>query len=209
MKASLAVCILAALLATGACLQCEVCKGPGTSCTGDLQTCTAGYDSCAIALREKTVAGVKSHTIVKTCATPSECKAGLLSLTKWNGETMRRNISCCVGDACRAITVTLPPADPKPNGRRCSSCIYLTSSDCKRETTECADDPFDIVHGCATESFCAMGMMTFDFVKGDNVVPIVNICTTACDTAGTELAGVLLSAFAGIFLLKLLSCLRG
>uniref|UniRef100_A0A674JUD4 Uncharacterized protein n=1 Tax=Terrapene triunguis TaxID=2587831 RepID=A0A674JUD4_9SAUR len=41
-------------LAPGACLQCEVCDGPGTSCSGDLQTCLDGQDSCGVALTEMT-----------------------------------------------------------------------------------------------------------------------------------------------------------
>ncbi|XP_044847497.1 phospholipase A2 inhibitor gamma subunit B-like [Mauremys mutica] len=55
MEASIAACILAALLATGACLRCEVCFGLGTSCTGDLETCAAGEDSCGVALTESTL----------------------------------------------------------------------------------------------------------------------------------------------------------
>ncbi|XP_074795183.1 phospholipase A2 inhibitor gamma subunit B-like [Natator depressus] len=209
MEASLAICILAALLAMGACLQCEICAGPGTSCTGDLRTCPAGFDSCAIAVLEKTVVGVKSQNLTKTCATPIQCKAGLLSITYWNGETVRMSISCCVGDACRATAVPLPPADTKPNGRSCRGCIFSNSSYCQQGTIECGDDPFDILHGCATKSYCAMLLKAFDVVPGDSVVPVMDMCTTACETAGTGLAGLLLSALAGVLLLKLLSCLCG
>ncbi|XP_065275874.1 phospholipase A2 inhibitor NAI-like [Emys orbicularis] len=139
MRASLAVCILAALLATGACLQCEVCSGPGTSCTGALQTCPARFDSCGISLIENTLAGVKSHIIVKTCVTPSACKAGLMSIRYWNGDTLRLNMSCCMGDACRATTVTLPPADTEPNGQRCPGCIFSNASYCEQGTIECTE----------------------------------------------------------------------
>ncbi|TFJ97445.1 Phospholipase A2 inhibitor subunit gamma A [Platysternon megacephalum] len=73
MKASFAVCILAALLDRGACLQCEVCSGPGTTCTGDLQTCAAGYDSCGISLGEYTMGGTSTSTTMKGCASETTC----------------------------------------------------------------------------------------------------------------------------------------
>ncbi|XP_043358222.1 phospholipase A2 inhibitor NAI-like [Dermochelys coriacea] len=245
-EASLAVCILAALLATGACLQCEVCLGPGTSCTGDLQTtrllchhCVRKHrlwpSLCSGCRRCRSgrginlclafcAAGVKSQNITKTCATPIQGKADLISVTSWNGETVRMNISCCVGDACRATTVPLPPADTKPNSRSCPGCIISNSSYCQQGTIECTgaetqsfysikriggDDAFDILHGCTTKSYCAMLMEAFDVVPGDSVVPVMDVCTTTCETADTGLAGLFLSALAGILLLTLLSCLCG
>ncbi|CAM2107907.1 unnamed protein product [Caretta caretta] len=71
------------------------------------------------------------------------------------------------------------------------------------------DDPFDILQGCTSKSYCAMLLKAFDVVPGDSVVPVMDVCTTACETAGTGLAGLFLSALAGILLLRLLSCLCG
>ncbi|XP_029769320.1 phospholipase A2 inhibitor subunit gamma B-like [Terrapene carolina triunguis] len=115
MEASLATCILAALLAMGACLQCEVCDGPGTSCSGDLQTCLDGQDSCGVALTEMTWAGMKTQTVLKGCVTSSQCRSGPVSVNFGNGMEIRTRFTCCVGDACRTTTVT---AQRLPDGAR-------------------------------------------------------------------------------------------
>ncbi|XP_053867467.1 phospholipase A2 inhibitor NAI-like [Malaclemys terrapin pileata] len=137
MRASLAAFILAALLATGACLQCEVCGGPGTTCSGDLQTCPAGLDSCGILLSEDTEVPRERQRINKTCLTSRECKLGYVSLKFWNGKTLRFQKFCCVGDACRTTTFKLPPADTKPNGRSCRGCIFSFPGPCMEGTIEC------------------------------------------------------------------------
>ncbi|XP_034612890.1 phospholipase A2 inhibitor subunit gamma B-like [Trachemys scripta elegans] len=106
MEASLVVCILAALLATGSCLECEVCEGSGTSCSGTVQTCAAGYDSCGIIVTETTIVGMKQQVIAKSCMTSGSCKVGPLTMNFGNGVTIKQGIACCVGDACRTTTVT-------------------------------------------------------------------------------------------------------
>ncbi|XP_074795182.1 phospholipase A2 inhibitor NAI-like [Natator depressus] len=137
MKASLAVFILAALLATGACLQCEVCEGPGTNCTGDLETCAAGLDSCGITLTESTLAGMKLQMIAKGCVTSGSCKVGPFTMNFGNGVTMKVITACCVGVACRTTTVTAPPADPNPSGRSCPACIAVLFAKCNEEIIDC------------------------------------------------------------------------
>ncbi|CAM5176627.1 unnamed protein product [Eretmochelys imbricata] len=157
MRASLAVCILAALLATGACLKCEVCDGPGTSCTGDLQTCAAGEDICGIARTEVTWAGMKTQTILKGCVTSSQCRSSPVSVNFGNGMEIMMRFTCCMGDACRTSTVTVPPADPKPNGRRCRGCYVLNAAQCKEQATECA--------GSETQCLDAAGTVTTGGIK--------------------------------------------
>ncbi|XP_067397669.1 phospholipase A2 inhibitor and Ly6/PLAUR domain-containing protein-like [Emydura macquarii macquarii] len=180
MKASLAFCILAALLAVGACLQCEVCSGPGNDCTGSLQTCTLGEDTCGVALTESTFGGEKMQNIIKRCLTSSLCKDGPMSMSFGTGMTTRTIFACCVGEACRTVNVTVPPADTKPNGRHCLGC-YALFSQCSGEITECTGDETQcfqmaesitygenreqiVMKGCASESFCAqtkVGQWTF------------------------------------------------
>ncbi|CAM5135077.1 unnamed protein product, partial [Natator depressus] len=99
-ETSLVVCILAALLATGACLQCEVCAGVGNSCTGSMQTCAPGQDSCGISLTEVIVEGERTQSFLKGCIPSSECNAGPLSMNFGKGMTARTSI------ACRTTTVT-------------------------------------------------------------------------------------------------------
>ncbi|XP_067399327.1 phospholipase A2 inhibitor gamma subunit B-like [Emydura macquarii macquarii] len=137
MKASLAVCILAALLAVGSCLQCEVCFAQGNSCTSSMQTCVPGQDTCVIVLMEIMLAGVKTQTTVKACATSSECKIGPISVNFGKGMTMKMSSACCVGEACKTTTVTVPPADTKTNGRNCPGCYTMPSGQCREETVDC------------------------------------------------------------------------
>ncbi|XP_065276561.1 phospholipase A2 inhibitor gamma subunit B-like [Emys orbicularis] len=224
MEASLAVCILAALLAMGACLQCEVCDGPGTSCTGDLQTCLDGQDSCGVALTEMTWAGMKTQTVLKGCVTSSQCRSGPVSVNFGNGMEIRTRFTCCVGDACRTTTVTVPPADTKPNGRSCRGCYVLNAGQCNEQTiactgpeTQCIDvagtvtisgsQMQTVMKGCASESMCAdikVGSGTFAGISGDLTTAK---CTAASGAAGMTPgpAGLLLPALAGLLLLKLLS----
>ncbi|XP_075763785.1 phospholipase A2 inhibitor NAI-like [Pelodiscus sinensis] len=119
MTASLTVCLLAALLATGACLQCEVCAGLGTDCRGNPRPCPAERNSCGLALTELTWGGVEIQSILKGCMMPSQCQSGPVSVNFGNGMEMKTSFTCCVDDACRATSVTrtspvsaCPPAAP-------------------------------------------------------------------------------------------------
>ncbi|XP_065276539.1 phospholipase A2 inhibitor gamma subunit B-like [Emys orbicularis] len=224
MEASLVVCILAALLATGTCLQCEVCAGAGNSCTGSLQTCPVGQDSCAFVLTDVILAGVKSQSFLKGCMPSSECKVGTISMNFGYGMATRTSIVCCVGDACRTTTVTVPPADTKPNGRRCRGCYVLNAAQCNEQTiactgpeTQCIDvagtvtmggsQMQTVMKGCASESVCTnikVGLGAFAGMSADLTTAK---CTAASGAAGVTPgpAGLLLPALAGLLLLKLLS----
>ncbi|CAM4625128.1 phospholipase A2 inhibitor gamma subunit B-like [Lepidochelys kempii] len=219
MKASLAVFILAALLATGACLQCEVCEAPGTSCKGDLETCTAGFDSCGIVLAESTLMGMKQQIIAKGCVTSGSCKVGPLTTNFGKGLTMNLGIACCMGDACKTTTVTVPPADPKPNGRSCPACVGMLSAKCHEEITDCTGAETRCVEvawtetkggtvipvtmkGCATEAVCANETEVSGSFAGVRVD-----LTLKCKAPGTARgpAGLLIPALAGLLLTQLLS----
>ncbi|XP_026518862.1 phospholipase A2 inhibitor subunit gamma B-like [Terrapene carolina triunguis] len=224
MEASLAVCILAALLATGSCLQCEVCARAGNNCTGSMQTCAAGQDSCAFDLTEVILAGIKFQSILKGCVTSSQCRAGPGSMNFGNEVTSRSSIACCVGDACRTVNVTLPLADTKPNGRRCPGCFALTTEHCLEETiactgveTQCIDtigivtiggSPTQMVmKGCVSESMCLNLNVGLSASAGISSNLTTNKCTVASGAVGVAPgpAGLLLLALAGLLLLKLLS----
>uniref|UniRef100_A0A8C3TCA9 UPAR/Ly6 domain-containing protein n=1 Tax=Chelydra serpentina TaxID=8475 RepID=A0A8C3TCA9_CHESE len=224
MKVSLAVCILAALLATGTCLQCESCQGEGSSCRGDQRTCPAGQDFCSVVLTELTLVAEKTQTILKGCATSKQCQAGPISTNFGKGLRTRTNIACCQRDNCTPEPVKVPPADTKPNGRRCPACYSLTSEQCREETiqctgaeTQCMDiaGPLKsggrttkiIMKGCVTESVCTQinaGSGTFLGITGD--LP-THKCRAASSAAGSAPgpAGLLPAALAGLLLLTLLS----
>ncbi|XP_067397668.1 phospholipase A2 inhibitor and Ly6/PLAUR domain-containing protein-like [Emydura macquarii macquarii] len=223
MKASLAVCILAALLAVGSCLQCEVCTAQGNSCTGPMQTCASGQDTCVILLMEFMLVGVKNQTIAKACATSSECKTGSDSVNFGMGMKIRTSSACCMAEACNTITVTALLADTKPNGRTCPGCFTSSSEqcwdeivDCTGAETHCVDATMTInlsgnpaqfvMKGCTSESVCAelkAGSSAFAEISA-NV--ITGQCRAASGAGGVApgAAGLLLPALAELLLLKLL-----
>ncbi|XP_065276028.1 phospholipase A2 inhibitor gamma subunit B-like [Emys orbicularis] len=219
MEASLAICILTALLATGACLQCEVCSGPGASCTGDLQTCTAGADTCGISLGEYTLAGMKQQIVIKGCATSSICKAGPLTVNFGNGLVIRSGITCCMGDACRTTSVTVPPDNTKPNGRSCPACVAMLYAQCNEETIQCTGSDTRCIEvagtatfggsststtmkGCASEATCAH----FKMISGTIAGVSADLSVVKCKAPGPALGpvGLLVPSLAGLLLLKLL-----
>ncbi|XP_065276541.1 phospholipase A2 inhibitor and Ly6/PLAUR domain-containing protein-like [Emys orbicularis] len=224
MEASLAICILAALLATGAGLRCEVCDGSGTTCTGDLDTCRNREDSCGITLTEDTAAGRKTQNVLKSCLSPSQCKAGAISMNFGTAKARRMSITCCQTDSCTPDSVKVPPADTEPNGRRCRGCYAMSTDHCHEQTiactgaeTQCLDvaGPLKsggntteiIMKGCVTVSVCSQinaGSGTFLGIRGD--LP-KHTCRAATSAAGTALgpAGLLLPALTGLLLLKFLS----
>ncbi|XP_067397667.1 phospholipase A2 inhibitor gamma subunit B-like [Emydura macquarii macquarii] len=225
MKASLAVCILAALLAVGSCLQCEVCTAQGNSCTGPMQTCASGKDTCGILLTEVMQAGMKIQTTVKACVTSSECKTGPISVNFGKGITVKMSSACCVGEACKTTTVTVPPADTKPNGLRCPGCYTMPFDQCREETVDCTGvetqcmnaivsmqleaggNPAQaVMKGCASESFCAQLNMSSSAFTGIGTNVTMGQCRAASGAGGMApgTAGLLLPALAGLLLLKLL-----
>ncbi|XP_067397674.1 phospholipase A2 inhibitor gamma subunit B-like [Emydura macquarii macquarii] len=226
MKASLAVCILAALLAVGACLQCEVCNGSGNNCTGSLQTCVAEKDTCSVILTETTFAGQKSQYIIKGCAKSSLCKTSPVSMNLVKGLATRTIFACCVGEACRTMNVTVPPAETKPNGGRCPACYVFLFGQCSEETidcvgaeTQCINVTYNqtteaggypaqiIMKGCASESFCAHLKTDPETFTGIRANLTRAECRPAYSAGGVApgAAGLLLPALAGLLLLKLLS----
>ncbi|XP_053866812.1 phospholipase A2 inhibitor gamma subunit B-like [Malaclemys terrapin pileata] len=224
MEASLVVCILAALLATGSCLQCEVCEGQGTSCTGTMKTCPAGLDSCAISLTMTTLAGVNTQRIHKGCVMSSQCRAGPISMNLGQGMTTRMGVACCVGDACRTTTITVPPADTKPNGHRCPACYVMNAGQCNEQIIECTGsetrcldaagtitsgrNPVQMVmKGCVSQSICNQLQVGSGTVAGINASLTMAECKETYGPAGGApgAAGLLLPALAGLLLLNLLS----
>ncbi|XP_074837174.1 phospholipase A2 inhibitor gamma subunit B-like [Carettochelys insculpta] len=170
MKSSLAVCVLAALLAMGACLRCKICSGD--ECDSDPQTCPASKDSCILASIESMLGGQKSRTDVRDCVTSSQCRAGPISVNFGKGKTIRMSIACCQVDDCKPDVAKVPAPDTKPNGWRCPACYSQSPEQCREETINCSGVETQCIHipgprkmtgtstptfmkGCATELTCA------------------------------------------------------
>uniref|UniRef100_A0A8C0G175 Phospholipase A2 inhibitor and Ly6/PLAUR domain-containing protein-like n=1 Tax=Chelonoidis abingdonii TaxID=106734 RepID=A0A8C0G175_CHEAB len=97
--------------------------------------------------------GMKQQIIIKGCATSSNCTAGPLTMNFGNRVTIRSGTTCCMGDACRTTTVTVPPANTRPNGRRCPACISVLYAQCNEETIQCT--------GADTRCIEVAGTVTF------------------------------------------------
>ncbi|XP_044290877.1 phospholipase A2 inhibitor gamma subunit B-like [Varanus komodoensis] len=153
---------------TSASLECEVCAGVGTSCTGIMQTCEAGKDTCVIAVSESSLAGFHVQTIAKTCESSSVCRYGPQYMHFGHGQNLRARITCCVGAACRTAVPQLPPVIIKPNGKQCPSCYSLFSGTCNEEEmvdcvgpeSECLDLAATVVHGTVVANTLQKGCVT-------------------------------------------------
>ncbi|XP_005313558.1 phospholipase A2 inhibitor gamma subunit B-like [Chrysemys picta bellii] len=171
MKTPLLFCLFSALLDTGTCVSCEVCFSTNDSCTGGVQVCSERMDSCGI-IKTETVAGkIKSPTFIKACMSSKQCGLSPLYMTFGNGISMSTNIACCVGQACKTASVTVPPADTTLNGLRCPACYSVFTHHCSEEIIDCTGAQTQCIHisgtvksggttvhttmkGCATESDC-------------------------------------------------------
>ncbi|KAG8143428.1 hypothetical protein E2320_000661 [Naja naja] len=80
----------------GTCLECEHCSGFNQDCTGKLNLCNEGQDTCATILTETIIGKVSSFTIVKSCYQASKC----LSSSKGNSfMKVNVNIECSTSPA--------------------------------------------------------------------------------------------------------------
>ncbi|XP_065427491.1 phospholipase A2 inhibitor and Ly6/PLAUR domain-containing protein-like [Chrysemys picta bellii] len=197
MKAPLFLCILSALMGLGACLQCEVCSEFGRNCKGSMETCSAGEDFCGILVLETRIAGFDIQKVTKSCMASSECRASPVAVRFGEQMAVRKSITCCVGDACNTASVTMPPANTTPNGRRCPTCYSLFNFPCGKETLACTGSETHCIalaggitmgagsppvqttmKGCATESACHL-LKGNSGPFGDNM----KITTATCSPA--------------------------
>ncbi|XP_062818627.1 phospholipase A2 inhibitor and Ly6/PLAUR domain-containing protein isoform X2 [Anolis carolinensis] len=182
-------------------LYCEVCTSFGTSCTGSLQTCKDGNDTCIIAVAENTLVGQTLQTITKGCVSSSICKAGLTSMNFGQGKKIRSSTICCVGEACRTAVPQIPPLISQTNGKQCPACYAVSPSSCNEdEIVECVgseDSCLDMAvtvtygtfvvktlqKGCVTKSVCD------DIKTGETEMNEVHsFITKATCTAASSLA---------------------
>uniref|UniRef100_K7FL54 UPAR/Ly6 domain-containing protein n=1 Tax=Pelodiscus sinensis TaxID=13735 RepID=K7FL54_PELSI len=196
MKTLLLCCLLWALLETGTCVSCEVCQNKGDSCTGPVQVCSKELDSCGI-MKTESILGEKSLSFEKACVSSSLCNLGPLYMKFGNGISISRNVACCVGEACKTATVSVPPANTTLNGRRCPACFSMFSHHCNEEIIDCTGSQTHCLHvsgtvkrgetamkikvkGCTTESSCTNKEIFKEFDA--------NTTTAECSPASSRVA---------------------
>uniref|UniRef100_A0A6J0V6G9 Phospholipase A2 inhibitor and Ly6/PLAUR domain-containing protein-like n=1 Tax=Pogona vitticeps TaxID=103695 RepID=A0A6J0V6G9_9SAUR len=168
MQTLLGLSLCFVLVTTGATLECEVCAGVGTTCTGSMQTCEAGEDTCVIAVSESSVMGIQTKSVIKMCESSSICQHGPQYMHFGHGQDMRTSLVCCVGDACRTATPQLPPIISKPNGKQCPACFNVFSGncnpnktvDCVGPETECLDLEATVTYGKIVAAVMQKGCVT-------------------------------------------------
>ncbi|XP_062996096.1 phospholipase A2 inhibitor gamma subunit B-like [Elgaria multicarinata webbii] len=129
---------LLALLATGTCLECEVCNNIGNSCTGDRRICKAEEDVCVISVWDFSDLPLTFTAIRKDCGKSSTCKGSVAEINVGRGLHARGHRVCCTGSDCGEIAdFDVPPPDTKPNGLQCPGCIGLFSPTCHGEPVPC------------------------------------------------------------------------
>ncbi|XP_054854910.1 phospholipase A2 inhibitor NAI-like [Eublepharis macularius] len=195
MQFLLCCCLIAALLATGTCLKCEVCNGLGTTCRGAMRTCSVGEDTCVVEhveiLQSKQLFQLLGRQLLKTVIIPlSEVNLG-------NGMRVRMRRVCCTGASCRtASPPALPPPDVIPNGLQCPGCMGLYSTECQEQPVACMGSQNKCIEtagnitnygvhldvalkGCANEVVCEYLKPGFMNFGGSSVWLTKASCTTA------------------------------
>uniref|UniRef100_A0A803T097 UPAR/Ly6 domain-containing protein n=1 Tax=Anolis carolinensis TaxID=28377 RepID=A0A803T097_ANOCA len=181
------VCLF--LATSGNALYCEVCTSFGTSCTGSLQTCKDGNDTCIIAVAENTLVGQTLQTITKGCVSSSICKAGLTSMNFGQGKKIRSSTICCVGEACRTAVPQIPPLISQTNGKQCPACYAVSPSSCNEDEIvecvgsedSCLDMAVTVTYGnsnfiCYMQCSYAFSVVARDRMSGIKV-PCFSNCT--------------------------------
>ncbi|XP_044291275.1 phospholipase A2 inhibitor NAI-like isoform X2 [Varanus komodoensis] len=138
MRSLLVCCLFGALLATGTCLQCEICTGLSKTCEGHMQNCAEEQDTCIHSIYELMQDYITVTLNVKECGKLSSCEYGQPEVEVGKGLRMRVHRSCCTGEKCR----TLPPPelsapDIKSNNLQCPGCVGMFSSKCYPQPVEC------------------------------------------------------------------------
>ncbi|XP_061453305.1 phospholipase A2 inhibitor NAI-like [Rhineura floridana] len=142
------------LITTGASLECEVCIGIGYSCTGRMQTCEAGKDTCFVTVVENLLGEFPIQTVVKGCGFSSDCNLGPQYMNFGHGQEVRTEVACCVGEACRTASAQLPPRITKTNGKQCPACYSLISGGCNpHEVVNCVGPQNDCLDLAATVTY--------------------------------------------------------
>ncbi|XP_075764317.1 phospholipase A2 inhibitor and Ly6/PLAUR domain-containing protein-like [Pelodiscus sinensis] len=198
MAARLALCLLAALLATGCCLQCERCTSADKACSGEPQDCEPSHTSCLILTSETTVGKERKIGTYKGCTEAKFCPPRSSSLSSAFGLRVRSAAKCCQRDLCNKGALKLPRAQPKPNLLQCPGCVSEGAECEANETVRCLGPETHCVYfagaistgtrnytyavrGCATKSSCIsrVGVYRLPGVFTDVVI------TSECNPART------------------------
>ncbi|XP_044291221.1 uncharacterized protein LOC123026052 [Varanus komodoensis] len=162
--------------------------------------------------------GATTQSEIKGCETLEVCTLPALELNMGGGKIYRAGVVCCTGSNCKQVSPELPETDSTANGIQCPAC-YSSSGTCASEMVNCTGAEkhcFDvntvqmsdgnqieyILRGCTTESVClTIKSGRSPIVGGDRVKK------ASCRpdvSQGAPPSGLLLPAFSGLLLVKVL-----
>ncbi|XP_032083584.1 phospholipase A2 inhibitor and Ly6/PLAUR domain-containing protein-like [Thamnophis elegans] len=135
-------------LKTVATLQCEVCSGLGTNCTGRLKTCEPEQETCAVILIRNSLGERVVDTVAKGCESNVICDFPTTHLNMGIGKILQGNVckvvyksKCCC--YCYLgifspfpLLFSVPSVATNANGRRCPAC-YSERGTCEKKLTNC------------------------------------------------------------------------
>ncbi|XP_003222863.1 phospholipase A2 inhibitor gamma subunit B [Anolis carolinensis] len=208
------------ILTTAASLQCETCTGSGRNCSGTMETCKKGEETCVITYTVDINGGVSHHETTKGCGNAYRCTFPPVYFHMDEKRTYRSHGVCCKGEECNNAMVSLPPVDTKQNGKRCPGC-HAWSDSCKTKMVNCTGKDFQCFEmashfelangshidrtmmGCTNKYVCAvMEAERSQFWFGTE-----NIQKARCETVasqGYQPTSLLLPPFFALLLMKIL-----
>ncbi|XP_056397644.1 uncharacterized protein LOC130293185 isoform X3 [Hyla sarda] len=206
MRLLLLACVQTILMASGSCLQCEMCRSYGESdnCYSEMKNCVS--DHVCFLLRFETHELEQEFTtweVNRQCWNPLACfTSGQVSSSKYK---IRFVTSCCFEDNCKIPLPDFPAENTAHNGLFCPTCISNTSKcvpnnsmKCVGEETWCftlnaASKPTLTFSGCATPSYCRVHPLIGDKFRNndDHIRPVKLSCVIANRTSSLPVVNLL------------------
>ncbi|XP_006034537.1 phospholipase A2 inhibitor 25 kDa subunit-like [Alligator sinensis] len=207
----------------GTCLQCEVCLGLGMNCSGSIQECNTGENTCFHALIESSTNGQKkSIQAIRGCVTSRVC--GWSPAIFHSEVKYKVAFTCCTGDSCRTTFPQLPEESFIPNGLYCPCKPKVESNYCNNAWLACTEEESQCLNftetltfglakvqnsitGCATPSACNTEDMNKKILEKLGFSMVQHTCTQASrlQSSAPGNTKLLLPVFIGLILARLLA----
>nr|XP_010979772.2 phospholipase A2 inhibitor and Ly6/PLAUR domain-containing protein [Camelus dromedarius] len=190
----MASALLCALLGLGYPLSCEVCTGPGPTCSGSVKTCDSHQDSCVVIVAETSKKSYRSVNTHKGCIKSSACSTGFLSITVGPENYMVSNTHCCQSDGCNHDAVPAPQNNRTENGLQCPTCIAPFKETCS-----------------STKEVLCVGQETHCVAFVGKVQAGIKFATQGCATKNTchTKPGTLVPSASHTYVISQVNCLPG
>ncbi|XP_040271817.1 uncharacterized protein LOC120987313 [Bufo bufo] len=195
MRRTLLLCIQAALLASGSCLQCETCHTTSEvsdDCFGDKMQCNVNEMCLVLHLSiQHPEQYLATRAVKRQCWNYNYCyQSGVISTGRGR---IQFTTACCSIDNCRMPLPDLPPEKNTHNGLVCpfcssslNTCVPETAMKCTGEENYCftftANKPsLSMFSGCSSSAYCNLYPLIGEIFRNNNMKlrPVNVTCTKA------------------------------